>query len=86
MHDPEERVNVVVGDGVVVLHRIGRSKHIVANILGTETDNAGAIRTIWLDRIVHKPGEKQFVGWDVSGAVATEMRKLDTTGGNNGDE
>jgi hypothetical protein len=85
MHDPGEKVNAVVGDGVVVLHRTGRSRQTVANILGTETDGVGNIRTIYLDRIVHKPREVQFVGWHVSGAVVTEMRKIeDTVGGNNG--
>jgi len=78
MHDPNESVEVLVGDGVVVLHRTGRSRRIVANILGTERDADGSIKTIYLDRIVHNPCEKTFKGWDVSGAVTTEMRKQQT--------
>lgn len=78
MSDENERVDVSVGEGVVVLRRTGRSSPVVANILGMEKAASGDIQVIYLDRIVHKPGEKQFSGWSVSGAVATEMRKLPT--------
>lgn len=72
----KETVAVTIGDGVVVLHRDGRSNPVVANILDAEKDATGEIITVYLDRCVHKPGETEFVGWSVSGAVVTEMRKI----------
>lgn len=71
-----ETVNVTFGEGVVVLHRSGHSKPAVANILGVEKAESGEVVKVYLDRRVHKPGETSFVGWSVSGAVVTEMRKF----------
>lgn len=75
MAKEQKRVDVSVGDGVVVLKREGQSSSVIAGILGMDRDEAGEIETIWLDRLVHKVGENQFVGWKVSGAVSTVLRR-----------
>jgi len=72
----QKRVDVSLGDGVVVLKREGQSDPIVAGILGMEQNAEGEIVMIWLDRLVHKIGEKEFVDWDVSGAVSTVLKRV----------
>lgn len=69
----EEEVTVSIGDGVVVLRRSGSSRAVVANILGIERTDPPIQTRIWLDRIVHRSGEKHFIGWDVSGPVVTTL-------------
>lgn len=66
-------MSVTIGDGVVVIRRTGSSRAVVANILGVDPADSPTPSRIWLDRIVHRPGEKHFLGWNVSGAVVTTL-------------
>jgi hypothetical protein len=75
MAKEKERVEVAIGDGVVVLKRERSSNPVIAGILGVDRDESGEIETIWLDRLVHKVGEDEFVGWSVSGAVSSILRR-----------
>lgn len=70
-----EEVSVTLGDGVAVIRRKGTSACIVAGILGIDSGPAGEAGTVYLDRLVHRVGETEFQGWDVSGAVSTILRK-----------
>ena len=70
---PESRVTVTVGDGVVTLRRDGQSSPITANILGMDRDSEGNPVRIWLDRIVHRSKPSSYIGWSVSGAVASVL-------------
>mgnify|MGYP000745875685 CR=1 FL=1 len=72
-HDSKLEVTVTLGDGVVVLHRSGQSKRIVANVLGVERADSGEIQKVWLDRLVHRTFESEFADWHVSGAVSTVL-------------
>jgi len=65
------RYQLEVGDGVAVLHSRGRSRAVVAGILGDETDAAGT-RRLWLDRMVHAPAD-EVDGWELAGAVSTVL-------------
>lgn len=69
-----ENVTVTIAKQTAVIRRSGNSRPTIALILGTEYDNNNALSVIYLDRIVHKPGECSFNGWNVSGAVVTELR------------
>ncbi len=70
-----QSVHVQVGDADVAVTRSGRSRPIVAKILGCEKDAAGAMQTLWLDRVVHRAGET-FVGWETAGAISTVLRRI----------
>lgn len=59
----------------MVLKRERSSNPVIAGILGVDRDESGEIETIWLDRLVHKVGEDEFVGWSVSGAVSSILRR-----------
>ncbi len=67
-------VDVAFGDGTAVVRRGLSSSVAVANVLGRERDAAGR-EVVYLDRVVHFPGEKNFAGWAVSGAVSTILRE-----------
>jgi hypothetical protein len=71
----EEEVSVTLGDGVVVIRRTGSSRAVVANILGIDPSDSPTPSRIWLDRLVHRPGEQSFIGWKVSGAVVTMLEQ-----------
>jgi hypothetical protein len=71
----EEEVSVTLGDGIAVIHRSGNSRAVIARVLGVEPVGSTQPARIWLDRIVHRPGERAFVGWDVSGAVVTQLER-----------
>jgi hypothetical protein len=71
----DESTTVTVGEAVVVLTRSGTSQPTVANILGQEADAHGPWHVV-LDRLVHHPGEREFVGWTVCGAVSSELRRV----------
>jgi hypothetical protein len=47
---------------------------IVANVLGTANDDQGQPATVWLDRLVHRPG-MEFDGWDATGAISTVLHR-----------
>ena len=76
MHDFKVPPTIAFGDGSVVIRRSGNSQALVANALGSATDSTGK-KTVWLDRLVHRPGEKSFsegnVVWQVSGAISSVL-------------
>lgn len=61
---------VAIGEGVLVLRRKGRPA-VTAAILGSEQNADG--QTIWLDRMLHEPGEDTLGGYPVCGAVVTQI-------------
>jgi NAD kinase len=67
--------NVTLGDDTAVIRRTGHSRPEVAKILGVERDASGQIVTVWLDRLVHRVGETEYMEWQVSGAVSTVLRR-----------
>lgn len=69
----QSSVIVVLGEGVATIRR--GSSFTVANILGIKAGADGTPETVWLDRLVHAPAESEFTGWDVSGAVASVLRR-----------
>ena len=69
----ENTATIKVGEGVVVVKRSGASKTVIANILGTDKNADGGITKIYLDRIVHKPTEKQMGEWQVTGAISSVL-------------
>lgn len=81
MPEPSFQVlpTLVIGQTDTVVSRNGSRKKTVAGILGQETDPATGLRTIWLDRIVHRAGESRFESggrsWSVSGAISTILRE-----------
>ncbi|NCA72780.1 MAG: hypothetical protein EOM91_22550 [Sphingobacteriia bacterium] len=70
-----ERVTVVLGEGCVTLRKSRRSRPIVANILGSERDADGSVRTIWLDRLVHGAQDHWEGEWEVTGAVSSILTR-----------
>lgn len=68
-------VHVQLGDGVATIRREGQSRLVVANILGTEANKAGVVQEVYLDRLVHRPGEEQFLGWSARGAISTILSR-----------
>lgn len=64
--------SVVIGDGVVTIHHPGQSDPILARILGDETSCGW--RTLWLDRLVHRPHDSAIGLWDLSGASTSILR------------
>jgi predicted RNA-binding protein len=72
---PDTKVTITLGEGVVVMQKTGQSRPIIANILGDERDADGNVTKIWLDRFVHRPSW-EVVGWHVSGAVSTVLERI----------
>jgi hypothetical protein len=69
----ELNVSMSVGEGVVTLKREGTRRAVVANVLGrVERDG---VELLCLDRLVHEPHEKAFIGWNVTGAVTTMLSR-----------
>jgi hypothetical protein len=75
MQHDKDSVYVAVGEGMVTLKRYGRSRVVVAGVLGEDKDAEGVTQRIYLDRLVHKPYETKFIGWRVSGAVSTILTR-----------
>lgn len=75
MSKEQKRVEVSLGENVVILKREGQSNPVIAGILGVDQNAEGVIETIWLDRLVHKRGESDFVGWKVSGAISSILKR-----------
>jgi hypothetical protein len=75
MREAEQTISVIVGTDHVVVKRSGQSRVIVAGILGREHDEGGAVKTLWLDRLIHRSTESRFVDvnatWEVSGAMSS---------------
>lgn len=69
-------VTVTLGETDAAFHRSGQSMPVIAKVLGVIRNAKGEVQHVVLDRIVHKPGENKFVGWNVHGAVATELTRI----------
>lgn len=67
-------VDVVIGEGVVVLKPVNASTVVTANILGIDEDAEGKAKVVYLDRFVHDRG-LTFRGWHASGAISTILTK-----------
>jgi hypothetical protein len=74
MRSQTEPVRVSLGDGAATFKQKGQSDVIVANVLGMANDDQGQPVTVWLDRLVHRPG-MEFDGWDATGAISTVLRR-----------
>ena len=66
---------VTVGETTVSFKRTGQTSIVLAHILGVRTDPESGAKTLWLDRLVHKDGEKHY-GWTASGAISTVLRQV----------
>ena len=77
--DSKQTVEVTFGDQTVVVRRSGKSGAVIANVLGSENDPTTGVTTVWLDRKVHRSGEKEFVEgetfWRCSGAISTVLTR-----------
>ncbi len=69
-------IEVVIGDGSVTIRRSGRSAPIVAQVLGIDRDPDGEVIRLWLDRLVHRPGEAWTGAWSVRGAVSSIIERV----------
>lgn len=65
-----KEAHVSIGDGMVVIKFQGVSKKVVANIIGTES-NQGEVNRIYLDRLVHAPANTEIGSWQVTGAISS---------------
>jgi hypothetical protein len=74
-NDQALEVQVSLGDGVAVIRKTGRSRPIVAGVLGVESDADGVVLQVWLDRLVHAPGEQWAGPWAVSGAISSALTR-----------
>ncbi|WP_169338425.1 hypothetical protein [Lamprocystis purpurea] len=68
-------IEVVIGDGSVTIRRSGRSAPIVAQVLGVDRNPDGEVTRLWLDRLVHRPGEAWTGAWSVHGAVSSIIER-----------
>ena len=68
-------IEVVIGDGSVAIRRSGRSAPIVAQVLGLDRNPDGEVTRLWLDRLVHRPGEEWTGEWSVRGAVSSIVER-----------
>ena len=64
---------VDAGDTLVVKYR-GRSAPVVAKILGRELTDAH--ETLWIDRLLHEPGQQKLGEWEVSGAISSILHRV----------
>ena len=69
-------IEVVIGDGSVTIRRSGRSAPIVARVLGLDRNPEGEVTRLWLDRLVHRPGETWSGAWSVRGAVSSIVERV----------
>jgi hypothetical protein len=69
-------IEVVIGDGSVTIRRSGHSAPIVAQVLGLDRNPDGEVTRIWLDRLVHRPGEAWTGAWSVHGAVSSIVERV----------
>jgi hypothetical protein len=69
-------IEVVIGEGSVTIRRSGRSAPIVAQILGLDRNPEGELTRLWLDRLVHRPGEVWTGAWSVRGAVSSIVERV----------
>ncbi|WP_295587283.1 hypothetical protein [uncultured Lamprocystis sp.] len=69
-------IEVVIGEGSVTIRRSGRSAPIVAQVLALDRNPDGEVIRIWLDRLVHRPGEAWTGDWSVRGAVSSIVERV----------
>ncbi len=69
-------IEVVIGEGSVTIRRSGRSAPIVARVLGIDRNPDGEVIRLWLDRLVHRPGEDWTGAWSVRGAVSSIVERV----------
>ncbi|WP_295413172.1 hypothetical protein [uncultured Thiodictyon sp.] len=69
-------IEIVIGDGSVTIRRSGRSAPIVAQVLGLDRNPEGEVIRLWLDRLVHRPGEDWTGDWSVRGAVSSIVERV----------
>ncbi|WP_295454944.1 hypothetical protein [uncultured Thiodictyon sp.] len=69
-------IEVVIGEGSVTIRRSGRSAPIVAQVLGLDRNPDGEVTRLWLDRLVHRPGEAWTGAWSVRGAVSSIIERV----------
>lgn len=67
----ECEVSVYRDSGIVTMKRKGSSALIEAKILGAET--VGEHEFFYLDRVIHKPYEKEVGEFSVKGAVSSVL-------------
>jgi hypothetical protein len=77
-HSRQDEVQVSLGEGAAVIRKHGRSRPIIAGVLGIESDADGMVQQVWLDRLVHAPGEEWDGAWAVSGAVSSVLTRRRT--------
>jgi hypothetical protein len=68
-------IEVTLGDGAVTIRRPGRTVSIVANVLGVDRGPGGEVIRVWLDRLIHHPGEAWEGAWSVWGAVSSVLER-----------
>ena len=70
-------VRVQVGAAGVLIYKPRQSTPLFAKTLGLDRDAQGRVTRMWLDRLVHRPGERWEHGspWDVSGAVTSILTR-----------
>ena len=67
---------IVIGEGSVTIRRSGRSAPIVAQVRGLDRNPDGEVTRLWLDRLVHRPGEAWTGVWSVYGAVSSIIERV----------
>jgi len=70
---------VEIGEGVVVIHREGKSAPVIAKILGTDNGEDGKPCRYFLDRLVHRESETRLGGYEVRGAISTVLEVGDSS-------
>ena len=53
----------------------GRSRPVVANILGTDKDPQGNVKRVYLDSLIHKDGGA-YKGWEPTGCISTILTRV----------
>ena len=72
------RISVEPGDdpNIVTIRLSGRSKPIVAGVLGVEGED-GDIQRYYLDCLVHHhQSDKHYEGWRPTGAISTILSRI----------
>ncbi|WP_295446397.1 hypothetical protein [uncultured Thiodictyon sp.] len=69
-------IEIVIGEGSVTIRRSGRSAPILAQVLGLDRNPDGEVTRLWLDRLVHRPGEAWTGDWSVRGAVSSIIERV----------
>ena len=64
---------ITIADQQVTIRRRGSNTLCVARILGIDRDAGGKPRHYWLDRVIHRHGERLLGQYAVKGALVTEL-------------